>query len=287
MMDLNMEIKNLSKHYDKFNLNNINFNVPKGCIMGLIGENGAGKTTTIKLILNLIKKDSGNINIFGLDNIEYEKQIKEQIGVVLDESYFHDTLTPLSISKIMSNVFSSWDDDLFEDYLRKFNLPKSKIIKDFSKGMKTKLSIATALSHRPKLLILDEATSGLDPIIRNEILDIFLDFIQEEDHSILISSHITSDLEKVADYITFIHEGNIIFSETKDNLIYNYGLLKCKTSDFEKIDKQDIIRYRKNDFNYDVLVKNKQEMKIKYKNYIIDSTNIEDIMMLYIKGSRK
>lgn len=287
MMDLNMEIKNLSKHYDKFELNNISFNVPKGCIMGLIGENGAGKTTTIELILNLIKKNSGTINIFGLDSIEYEKQIKEQIGVVLDESYFHDTLNPSSISKIMNNIFSSWDNDLFEDYLRKFNLPKNKIVKDFSKGMKTKLSIATALAHRPKLLILDEATSGLDPIIRNEILDIFLDFIQDDEHSILISSHITSDLEKVADYITFIHEGNIIFSETKDNLIYNYGLLKCKINDFDKIDKQDIIRYRKNDFNYDILVKNKQEMKIKYKNYIIDSTNIEDIMMLYIKGSRK
>jgi len=287
MMDLNLEIENLSKRYNSFTLKNISFNVPKGCIMGLIGENGAGKTTTIKLILNLIKRDSGNIKIFGLDNIENEKEIKQQIGVVLDESYFHDNLKPLSISKIMQNIFENWDDQLFDNYLSKFSLPKNKTIKEYSKGMKAKLSIATALAHKPKLLILDEATSGLDPVIRSEILDVFLDFIQDDEHSVLISSHITSDLEKISDYITFINDGSIIFSESKDNLIYNYGLLKCKINEFDNIDKKDIIRYKKNDFNYDILVKNKQEMKIKYKNYIIDSINLEDIMLLYIKGTVK
>ncbi len=287
MVDLNLQVENLSKQYDKFKLNNISFSLPKGCIMGFIGENGAGKTTTIKLILNLIKRDSGNIKIFGLDNIEYEKEIKEQIGVVLDESYFHDSLRPTDISKIMKNVFSNWDDDLFVSYLDKFNLPDNKIIKDYSKGMKAKLAIATALAHKPKLLILDEATSGLDPIVRSEILDIFLDFIQDDEHSILLSSHITSDLEKVADYITFIHEGNIIFSESKDNLIYNYGLLKCGLNEFSKIDSSDIIGYRKNDFGYDVLVKNKMQMRMKYKNYIIDSTSLEEIMLFYIKGITK
>ena len=287
MVDLNLQVENLSKQYDNFRLNNISLSLPKGCIMGFIGENGAGKTTTIKLLLNLIKKDSGSVKIFGLDNIECEKEIKEQIGVVLDESYFHDNLRPTDISKILNKVFSNWDDDLFVSYLNKFNLPDNKIIKDFSKGMKAKLAIATALAHRPKLLILDEATSGLDPIVRSEILDIFLEFIQDDEHSILLSSHITSDLEKIADYITFIHEGNIVFSESKDNLIYNYGLLKCGLNDFVKIDSADVIGYRKNDFGYDILVKNKARMKTKYRDYIIDSTNLEEIMLFYIKGISK
>lgn len=286
-MEYNLQIEGLSKQYDNFKLNNISFNLPKGCIMGFIGENGAGKTTTINLLLNLIKKDSGNIKIFGLDNIQKEKEIKEQIGVVLDESFFHNNLKPTDISKIMKNTYKTWDNALFNQYLRKFKIPENKIIKELSKGMRAKLEIATALGHKPKLLILDEATSGLDPVIRNEILDIFLDFIQDEENSILISSHITSDLEKVADYITFIHDGNIIFCETKDNLIYSYGILKCGLGDFDKIDKGDYISYRKNNFGYEFLVKNKQEAKYKYKNYIVDNINIEDIMLFYIKGTEK
>jgi len=286
-LEYNLQIEGLSKQYDNFKLNNISFNLPKGCIMGFIGENGAGKTTTINLLLNLIKKDSGNIKIFGLDNIQKEKEFKEQIGVVLDESFFHDNLKPTDISRIMKNTYKTWDNALFNQYLRKFKIPENKIIKELSKGMRAKLEIATALGHKPKLLILDEATSGLDPVIRNEILDIFLDFIQDEENSILISSHITTDLEKVADYITFIHDGNIIFCETKDNLIYSYGILKCGLSDFDKIDKDDYISYRKNNFGYEFLVKNKQEAKYKYKNYIVDNINIEDIMLFYIKGTEK
>ncbi|WP_245570812.1 ABC transporter ATP-binding protein [Anaerovorax odorimutans] len=281
-----IEVKNLNKFFNSFNLKNINFSLPQGCIMGFIGENGAGKTTTIKLLLNQLKKDSGNITLLGYDNIKEDKKAKQDIGVVLDESYFHENLKPAHISKIMSKIYSNWDNSLFKDYLNKFNIPDNKIFKKLSKGMKMKLSLATALSHHPKLLILDEATSGLDPIIRNEILDIFLEFIQDENHSIFISSHITSDLEKICDYITFIHDGEIIFTESKDTLLWDYGLLLCGNDDFNKINQEDIIGKRKNSFGYEILVKNKKIMEKKYKQFTIDTVNLEDIMMFYVKGEK-
>lgn len=281
-MDI-LNVEDLSKTYDDFTLKDVGFNLPRGSIMGLIGENGAGKTTIIKLILNLIKKENGNIKVFGLDNIVNEQEIKERIGVVLDESYFHDNLKPKDISIIMSNIYKNWNKTLFEDYLIKFKLPKDKIVKDFSKGMKMKLSIAVALSHDPQFLILDEPTGGLDPIIRNEILDIFLDFIQDEEKSILFSTHITGDLDKIADYITFIHEGEIVFSESKDEMINNFGIIKCGKDDFNKIDKKDIVGYRKNQFSYEVLINDKQRNQSKYDKYIMDSANLEDIMLLYIR----
>lgn len=286
-MDNVIEIKNLSKHFDRFQLGEVSFNLPKGSIMGFIGENGAGKTTTIKLLLNELIKDSGSIRIFGLDSVKDEKRIKQDIGVVFDESYFHENIKPQHISKIMRQVYQNWDEKLFFDYLTKFQLPANKVTKDFSRGMKMKLSIATALSHHPKLLLLDEATSGLDPIVRNEILDLFLDFIQDEEHSILFSTHITSDLEKISDYITFIHQGKIIFSESKDSLLYDYGLLLCGTADFEKIDRPDIIGHRENRFGHEVLIKGKEFLKQKYKGFTIDPVNIEDIMLFYTKGGNE
>ncbi len=279
-MDI-LQIEHLTKHYIDFTLNDISFNLPKGSIMGLIGENGAGKTTTIKLILNLIKKDNGIIKIFGLDNIDDELKIKENIGVVLDESYFHDNLRPKDISIIMGNIYDKWDNKKFLSYIKKFNLPMDKIIKDYSKGMKMKLSIAAALSHDPQLLILDEPTGGLDPVVRSEVLDIFLDFIQDEEKSILFSTHVTSDLDKIADYITFIHDGKLVFTESNDEIINNYGIIKCGLSDFDKIDKMDIIGYRKNKFGYGILVNNK--LNSKYKDFTIDSANLEDIMLYYIR----
>lgn len=285
-MDYSLEIENLSKTYDTFKLEDINFKLPSGSIMGLIGENGAGKTTTLKLILNLIKRNEGTIKIFGKDNIENEREIKEQIGIVLDESYFHDTLKASDICLIMKNIYKNWDTDIYNNYLNKFNLHKNKILKEYSRGMKMKLSLAVALSHNPQFLILDEATSGLDPIVRNEILDVFLEFIQDEQHSILVSSHITSDLEKIADYITFIHDGKIVFSKSKDDLIYNYGLIKCSINDINKIGEADIIARRKNQFGYEILISDKKEMQKKYKDFIIDNTAIEDIMLFYIKGDK-
>lgn len=281
-----LKIEHLTKYYNDFTLKDIDFNIPKGSIMGLVGENGAGKTTTIKLILNIIKRDKGSIRIFGLDNIENEMEVKERIGVVLDESNFYIDLNPNDISKVMENIYKSWDNNTFFSYLKQFNLPKNKKIRDLSKGMKMKLSIAVALSHKPDLLILDEPTSGLDPIVRNEVLDIFLDFIQDEEKSILFSTHITSDLDKIADYITFIHKGELILTENKDALINDYGIIKCGKEDFNKMDKMDIIGYRKNQFGYEILISNKERAQMKYKGLTLDSVNLEDIMLFYIRGER-
>lgn len=279
-----IEVRNLSKRFDRFQLKNVDLTLPSGSIMGFIGENGAGKTTTIKLMLNQLRADSGTVSFFGLDHIKDEKKVKNEIGVVFDESYFHENLKPKHISKIMKRIYSQWDEALFLEYMHRFKLPLEKNTKDFSRGMKMKLSIATALSHHPKLLILDEATSGLDPVVRNEILDIFLEFIQDEEHSILFSSHITSDLEKVADYVTFLHDGEIIFSESKDDLLYDFGLLLCGADDFKTVDKGDIIGHRESRFGHEILVRNKEQMKEKYKGLTIDSVTIEDIMLFYVKG---
>ena len=281
-----LEIKNLNKTYPSFRLNDVNFSVPCGSIVGFIGENGAGKTTTIKLILNEMKRDSGSVTVFGLDNIKDEREIKEQLGVVFDESYFHGEFKAGDINTILKHVYQSWDSDLFSRYLDQFKLPKNKIIKEYSKGMKMKLGIASALAHRPRLLILDEATSGLDPIVRSDILDIFLDFIQDETHSVLFSSHITSDLEKVADYVTFIHEGQIVFDRSKDDLMNHCGILKCGASDFGKLDKSDLVRWRKNEFDYEALVLDRDRVKRSYPDLVIDNATIDEIMLMYVKGEK-
>ncbi len=281
-----IEIKNLCKKYSGFELKDINLNVPKGMIMGLIGENGAGKTTTIKAILNVINSYDGQIKVFGKDSKIYEKQIKEEIGVVLDDSFLSEYLTPCDINKIMKKLYKNWDEKLYFRYIEEFKLPKDKISKEYSSGMKMKLKIATAISHNPKLLILDEPTAGLDPIARNEILDIFQDFIQDEEHSILVSSHITSDLEHIADYITFINNGEIVLTKTRDELLENYGIVKCSKEEFERIDKKDYIKCRKNRYEYDILVENKEDFKIKYDIQIIDKPSIEDIMVIYVKGEK-
>jgi len=281
-----LEVTNLNKKYSDFELKNINIKLPKGMIMGLIGENGAGKSTTIKSILNVINTDSGEIKIFEKDNRKYEKEIKEEIGVVLDDSFLSEYLTPTDINKIMKKIYKNWDEKLYFKYIENLKLPKHKMSKEFSSGMKMKLKIAVALSHHPKLLILDEPTSGLDPIARNEILDIFQDFIQDEENGILVSSNITSDLEHIADYITFISEGKIVFTKTRDELLDNYGIVRCSKDEFEKIDKNDFVKYKKSKYEYDVLVENKFEFKKKYNIEIIDKPTIDDIMLIYIKGEK-
>ena len=240
-----IEIKDLSKTYDKFKLDDINLNIPKGIIVGLIGENGAGKTTLIKSILNLINIDSGNIKIFGKSNKESDAIIKEDIGIVLDNMFFPEILNAKDINLIMKDIYKNWDSDLYFNYLEKFDIPLSKKIKDLSKGMRKKLEIITALVHKPKILILDEPTSGLDPVVRDEILDMFLEFIQDENNTILLSSHITSDLEHIADRIVFIDHGKLIMNENKDEILDNYGILKCKKDDFKNINKGDIISYKR------------------------------------------
>lgn len=279
-----LEIKKLSKKYKDFELKDVSLELPKGMIMGFIGENGAGKTTTIKAILNIINNYSGEIKIFNLDNKKDDEQIKENIGVVLDDMFFPELLTPKNINSVMSSIYQNWDSKLYFKYLNDFNLPEEKQIKVFSKGMRKKLEIVTALSHHPKLLILDEPTSGLDPIARNETLEILQDFIQDEECGVLLSSHITSDLEHIADYITFINNGEILLSKTCDELLESYGIVKCTESEFKSINIKDIIRYKKNKYEYEVLIENKKEFNKKYKFKVIDKITLEDLMVLMIKG---
>ena len=280
-----LEVKNLCKKYNQFELKNVNLTLPKGMIMGLIGENGAGKTTTIKSILNLTNS-TGEINIFGLNVKKYDKKIKQDIGVVLNENFFSEYLNPKDINKIVKNIYKNWDEKLYFKYLEDFKLPQNKISKEFSSGRKMKLKIAVVLAHHPKLLILDEPTSGLDPVARSEILDIFQDFIQNGENSILVSSHITSDLEHIADYITFINDGEIVLSKTRDELLEEYGIVKCSKAEFEKINKKDYVKYKVNRYEYDVLVENKSEFKRKYDFNVIDKPTLEDIMLIYIKGEK-
>jgi len=282
-----LEVKNLSKQYKgaDFRLNNVSFSLPGGAIMGFVGENGSGKTTTIGCILNTLIKDSGTVKILGKEMTDDSTDIRNNIGVVYDTSSFPVHLTPAQISSAMKHIYMRWDDALFKEYLQKLKLPEKKKIKEFSRGMTMKLGVAVALSHRPKLLILDEATSGLDPIVRDDILDVFLDFVGDESNSIFLSSHITSDLEKVADYITFIHDGNIVFTEKKDTLKYNYGMMRCKAAQFAEINKQDMLAYRKHDYQIDVLVADKQAAAKKYHDVVIDTVTIEEIMLMLVKGA--
>lgn len=287
-MDNTLVVKNLQKRYSnsEFKLSNVSFTLPSGSIMGLIGENGSGKTTTISAILNTLFKDGGTVEIFGKEMLDNSYDVRENIGVVFDAVNFSDALTPVQLNKVMKLLYKQWDDYKYQALLKKFKLPTNKKIKTLSKGMSMKLALCVALSHQPKLLILDEATSGLDPIVRDEILDIFLDFVGDERHSILLSSHITSDLEKIADYITFIHDGATILTEKKDELLYNFGIIRCKMSDFSKIDSSDILAYLKRDYQIDILIKNKISAKQKYLNMVIDNTTIDEIMLLLVKGVR-
>ncbi len=282
-----IEIKDLTKKYDGFTLDNISFNVPKGSIMGFIGQNGAGKTTTIKLLLNLIKKDSGSIKILGMDNIDSENEIKAQISAVFDEIPFHEVLTANNLSVILSDIFPEWDKKTYMNYLDRFSLPRKKKIGEFSKGMKMKLQIAAALSHGAKLMIMDEATTGLDPVVRNEILDIFLEYLQDENNSILLSSHITTDLEKIADNVTFIDKGKILLSGGKDETVENHSLIKCKKTEYKDIDPADIISARLTDFGAEVMVSNRKKMSGKYSGLTIDDTSLEEIMLFYVRREKK
>ena len=284
-MDNILEVRNLTKQYADFTLDHVSFSIPKGTIMGLIGENGAGKSTTINAILDLIHKDDGTVTFWGQE-LSSAKQLKEDIGVVFDGINFYETLTAAKVGKISQTAYKQWDDRLYREYLNRFQLPTDKEIKTFSKGMKMKLCIAVALSHRPKLLILDEATSGLDPVMRDDILDVFLEFVQDEEHSIMISSHITTDLEKVADTITFIHQGKVLFCKAKDELLYHYGIIRCGAAIFDEIDKSEILAYRKEDYQWNVLVADKEKARRRYKNAVVDDVAIDDILLLYVKGEK-
>lgn len=281
-----IEINGLTKKYDGFTLDNVTFAVPKGSIMGFIGQNGAGKTTTIKSILNIISKDSGYIKIFGMDNVENEIEIKENLAVVFDDLPVHDTLNVKNINIIMRGIFRNWNEKTFFDYIERFSLPVKKKIGQFSKGMKMKLQIAIALSHEAKLLVMDEATTGLDPVVRNEILDIFLEYLQDENNSILMSSHITSDLEKIADSVTFIDRGKILLSGYKDDILESHGLIKCTRDDYQHIEKSDFISARVNDFGVSVMVDDVEKARLKYSGLIIEKAGLEEIMLYYVNRQK-
>lgn len=283
-----LEVKNLTKKYKKFTLNNIEFTLPEGCIMGMIGANGAGKSTILKSILGLVQPDSGEITMFGETKTKKEmscdKELKEQVGVVLDQANFPDGLTAKEMNKIMNKCYKTWNQDTYQNYLRKFRIDEEKKIKEYSRGMTMKLSMAIALSHDSKLLILDEATSGLDPIIRDGILDILQEFIQDESKSVLISSHILSDLEKICDYITFIHDGQVIVSEEKDVLIDKFCIVKGGAELLEDDKKAYMIGSREGQYGIEALVLREDIRKI--GSEYVEAAKLEDIMLYLVKGEK-
>ena len=281
-----IEIKNLTKKYDGFTLDNVSFDVPKGSIMGFIGQNGAGKTTTINSLLNIINWDSGEIRLLGQEMPEREYEVKEQISAIFDVLPFNDDLSAKQLTRIMKGIWKEWDEDTFLNYLERFQLPFKKKFGQFSKGMKMKLQIAAGLSHKAKLLIMDEATTGLDPVVRNEILDIFLEYLQDEDKSILMSSHITSDLEKIADRVTFIDKGKILITGIKDEILENHGVVKVSKKDFKDFDREDYISARVTDFGVDVMVNDRFKAEKKFSGAVIDRTNLEEIMLFYVNQSK-
>ena len=277
-------VSGLTKTYQDFVLDHVSFNVPSGSIVGLIGENGAGKSTTINAALGLIQKEDGVVSI--LDREELDEDVKEQIGVVFDGSNYPEILSPRKLNRVMKNIYRTWDEQVYFGLLKQLSLPSDKQIKQFSKGMKMKLAISVAFSHHSRLLILDEATSGLDPVVRDDILDMLLGFVQDEGHSILVSSHITSDLEKIADYIVFIHEGKVVFEKPKDELTEQYGIIKCGAAQFDALDKSDIIAYRKMDYEWQILVSDRDRMQKKYPKALVVPATIDEIMLLYVKGEK-
>ena len=278
-MEKAFEIKNLNKAYKDFALKNVNLSLPKGYIMGFVGKNGAGKSTTMNCMLGVAKADSGSIKILGNDISELTTADKEKVGVVMDGCPFAEILNVSNIESILKNTYKNWDSERFNTLRKRFSLPKDKAIKNFSTGMRAKLNIAIALSHNAQLLILDEATSGLDPVVRDEILDILQDFVQDENHSILISSHITSDLEKICDYIAFIKDGEIVFVENKDDLLENFAIIHCKNDDFANVPQEAVIRSHSNSFSTQALVRKDKLVG----DFVMDKPSIEDIMLYYTK----
>lgn len=275
-----VEVKELTKKFKGFTLDHVSFSLPAGCIMGLVGENGAGKSTTLKLLLNMIQKDSGRITILGKD----EKNIdKNELGVVFDECRFHESFTAKDINQVLKSIFQRWNEPQFFDYLNRFEVPSNKKLKEFSRGMKMKISIAAAVSHDAKLLLLDEPTSTLDPVVRDEMLDIFYDFISDEQHSIIISSHIVSDLEKVCDYIAFMHKGKMILCEEKDRLLQECRLAQMSEAEFSAIDKDEIIGSRKTPFGITAVIRKAAAAQIRNTQPI----NLEDLFVYMIRGEEK
>lgn len=277
-----LEIKNLSKSFTGFTLDNISLTLPSGCILGLVGENGAGKSTTIKLILDMLHKDSGSIKILGRDNTEDIKSIKEDIGVVMDSAGIPEYLNARQVGKIMNGTFKNWNNGFYRDMLYKLSLPDDKPFKDLSRGMKMKLGIAVAISHGSKLLLLDEPTSGLDPVVRDEVVDMFSEFTRDENHSILISSHIVSDLEKLCDYIAFLHKGKLLLCEEKDVLLGEYGIVRCTEEKLAKLDEHAVIHKKVTSYGAEAIVR-REEIP---HTITVSPISIEELFVHMVKEER-
>ena len=277
-----IEIRNLSKRYPGFTLDGVSFALPEGGVLGLVGENGAGKSTIINLLMNAVRRDSGEVRVLGCDPMDPGFMLtKQDVGVVLDEAHFPELLTALDVGKMMKRCYTRWNDTLYRDYLARFDLPEKKSFKDYSRGMRMKLAIAVALSHGARLLILDEATGGLDPMARDEMLDILNDFTRQENHSILISSHIVSDLEKICDSIAFVHKGRLLFCEEKDRLMEEYALLKLTKSDFEAVPPEAVVSVRENPYGVEVLVRR----ALVNEALTPERATLEEIILFFVKGA--
>jgi len=280
-----LELKDVSKNFSGFSLNNVSFSLPKGYIMGFVGPNGAGKTTTIQLILNMLEKDAGEILVFGKDNIKNENVIKQDTGVVFDNIFYVDSWTVKDTGKAVSIFYEDWENDIFYEMINRFELPKNKKVNDLSRGMQMKLMLACAFSHNAKLLILDEPTSGLDPVIREEFLEILQDYIKDGDRSVLFSTHITADLERVADYITLINKGNLFYTGSMDSLLSSYRIIKGKPSDLTAELEKSVIGLRKTDVGFEGLISLKEVEQ--YKNYVLDNATINDIVISMSRGGAR
>jgi len=278
-----IELKGLVKEYKTFTLGPIDLTVPGGSILGLIGENGAGKTTLIKTMLGVTRPNGGSAALLGTD----PNHAKEDVGVVMDDCFFSDYLRVKDVDSILRRVYRGWDRELFRDYLDKFSLDGKKEIKELSRGMRMKLSLAAALAHKPKLLLLDEATAGLDPVVRNEILDEFLAFVSDEDHGILISSHITSDLEKVADYIAYLHQGKLLLCDEKDRLLESYGRLVCTRDELAQVDKGYLVGTRKGQFSTEALIRHKEDFRRMYPRLTVEPVTLDELMVFVVKGEEQ
>ncbi len=279
-----IEIKNVNKRLGDFAIQDLSLVLPQGGICGLVGENGAGKTTAIRLIMGALRPDSGEIRVLGVDNQSPEfHRVKEDVGIVLDEAHFPETLNARQVGLIMADTYQRWNAAAYDEFLKRFGLPLKKAFKDYSRGMTMKLAIAVALSHSPKLLILDEATSGLDPIVRDEILQIFSEFTRDETHSILISSHIVSDLEKLCDYIAFLHRGRLRFSMEKDALRDEYGILACNKSRLSELPEGAVLGVEESPYGVRALVKR----SLVPASLPVDRPSLEDIILFLVKGEKR
>ena len=279
-----IELSHICKSFGSFAIQDLTLTVPSGTICGLVGENGAGKSTTIRLLMGALRPDSGTAAVLGVDVSSPEfQQVKEDVGVVLDEAYFPEALNAVQVGKNLADTYRQWDQRLYEGYLKRFDLPAAKQFKDYSRGMRMKLAIAAALSHQPKLLVLDEATAGLDPIVRDEVLDIFNEFTREEDHSILISSHILSDLEKLCDYIAFIHQGNLLFCEEKDRLLEEYGIFTDSAEQLECLLPEAIVAREPNGYGG---VRALIRRDLAPAGFQLEKPSVEDIVLFLVKGAK-